>query len=121
MVEDGRSRSSILHHRSSALLKFYFSKHLQGVLLKDFQFILGAQESQAVDDRNEIVRRLARFWTHGAAGAGGFGAEKHLIDAALLDGGFEIINVIAAGGIKKIGVKTRLADVSIGRNKSIQA
>jgi len=25
---------------------------------------------------------------HGAAGAGRFGAEKHLVDAALLDGGF---------------------------------
>src|SRR5258705_4810847 len=103
MIEDRRSRSSILHHRSSALLQFYFSKHLQGVLLKDFQFIFGAQESQAVDDRNEIVRRLARFRTHGAAGAGGFGAEKHLIDAALFDCSFEIVYVIAAGVIKKIG------------------
>ena len=36
----------------------------------------------------EIVRGLARFWTNSAAGAGGFGAEEHLIDAALFDGGF---------------------------------
>ena len=69
-------------------LDFDLGKNFEGILLKDFQFILGAQESQAVDDGNEIVRGLARFWTNSAAGAGGFGAEKHLVDAALLDGGF---------------------------------
>src|SRR5690242_8633300 len=110
-MEDRGSPSSTLHHRSSFLLKLDLREYLQRVLLKNLELVFRAQKSQTVDYWNEIIRRLAGFGANRAAGTRRLRTEEHLVDAALLDRGFQVIHVVAAGVVVKIVFQIALADV----------
>src|SRR5215203_5243441 len=86
-----------LDRPSSAFIDLYFGKNLQRIFLKDFQFVIRAQEIKSIDYRDHVVRWFAGIFADRAAGAGRFGAEQDLIDAALFDGGFQIIFVVDTG------------------------
>src|SRR4029453_2988044 len=124
LAEDGRSRiedsdlrSSILAHPPA--LDLYFREYPEWVGLEYLQFILGRQKLQAIDHGNQIIRRFSRLGAHRAARSWRFRAEKRLIDAALLDGGSQKVNVVRAGVVKQILAQIFLRDVVVRWNKPI--
>src|SRR5215467_5725385 len=73
--------------KPALILYFHFRKHLERIFLENLQFVFSAQELQAIDHGNQVVRRLSGFGANRATGAGGFRPEKHLIDTPLFDRG----------------------------------
>ena len=100
-------------------LDFNFGKNLQSVFLEYFQLVVRAQETQAVDHWNHIIGRFAGVFADGAAGAGGFGAEQNLIDAALFDSGFQVVHVIDARIKEQVLAEIALADMVIVGDEAV--
>ncbi|HYQ98075.1 MAG TPA: hypothetical protein VEO92_06875, partial [Candidatus Nitrosocosmicus sp.] len=89
--------------------------------MKNFQLVFSSQESEAIYDWDQVVGWHAGFRTNSAAGAGRFGAKKNLINTALLDRGFEVVNIVDTGVVEEILAEIPLSDVLVGWDKTVQA